>query len=318
MSFQRRTTRAESVHVVRRSGVEMQWDDLRYFLVIARRRSLAAAARDLGVSQATVWRHVSSLEQALQTRLFTSRSSSYVLSAAGEALFRSAERVEAEVNSARAVVEVEAVQLSGEVRVVTPEPVAGLLAMNLATLSREHPSIRVEMLTGSPTAGLNRRETDLALRFDRPAEDRFALKQKFLLGYGVFASDGYVRDHGRPQAVDRFQNHSLIAFDDATTHVAPASWLRKGGRGANIVFRSNSLQARLAVAKAGLGCLLLPTVVGLREPDLVQIFPEKLIGCLEMCLYSNARVTARPSVMAVSEFISQVLESHRDLLSSRA
>ncbi|RZI55041.1 MAG: LysR family transcriptional regulator, partial [Pseudomonas sp.] len=47
----------------------MNWEDLQFFLTIARSGSLSGAARVLGVNQATVSRRLASLEQQLNVRL---------------------------------------------------------------------------------------------------------------------------------------------------------------------------------------------------------------------------------------------------------
>ena len=55
-----------------RSGVD--WDDLRFFLMVARRGTLSAAARDLAVTQPTVGRRIAALERRLGAKLFARRS----------------------------------------------------------------------------------------------------------------------------------------------------------------------------------------------------------------------------------------------------
>ena len=295
----------------------MEWEDLRYFLAVARRQSLAAAARDLKVSQATVWRHVARLEQSLQVRLFAQRSTGYILSAAGEGLQESAQRVEAEIQAAKGRLSSNTAKLRGEVRLTTPELVAGLLAANLQMLRMRHPELCVEMVTSTPTAALSRRETDIALRYEAAAHGSLVIEHRFAVGFGIYASPGYIRKHGRPTAVDHFNGHALIGFDDSAGHVAPARWLRKGGQGARITFRSNSLQARFAAAKSGVGCALLPAMLGDGDPELVQVFSERAAGSLELYLFVNGRVTNSPNIAAVRSFIVSVLESRKQALTGR-
>ena len=51
----------------------LDWNDLRYVLAVARAGSAAGAARALGVSHTTVLRRVQALEQGVGTALFGSR-----------------------------------------------------------------------------------------------------------------------------------------------------------------------------------------------------------------------------------------------------
>ena len=51
----------------------LNWDDLRLLLLVARTRSLSAAAVQLGVSPSTVGRRIALLERALGVTLFLPR-----------------------------------------------------------------------------------------------------------------------------------------------------------------------------------------------------------------------------------------------------
>src|SRR5579859_6499825 len=72
------------------------WNDLRYFLAVAREGSTLAAGRLLRKSQTTVARRISALEAALGLPLFQKRQAGYVVTPAGEQLLPLAERVELE------------------------------------------------------------------------------------------------------------------------------------------------------------------------------------------------------------------------------
>ena len=62
------------------------WNDLRVFLEVQRHGRLLTAARSLGVSHATVARHLEALERALGSQLLVQQASGYQLTPAGQAL----------------------------------------------------------------------------------------------------------------------------------------------------------------------------------------------------------------------------------------
>jgi molybdenum-dependent DNA-binding transcriptional regulator ModE len=62
----------------------IDWDDVRYFLAVARGGSVRAAAKELGVNHATVLRRIAPLEDRLGTQMFEKLPSGYRLTAAGE------------------------------------------------------------------------------------------------------------------------------------------------------------------------------------------------------------------------------------------
>ena len=74
----------------------MNWNDLRYFLILAEEGSLSGAARRLRKEHTTVARRIEALEEAVGTKLFDRLPRGWQLTAAGQNLVPVAERVEAE------------------------------------------------------------------------------------------------------------------------------------------------------------------------------------------------------------------------------
>ena len=61
----------------------MSWDDARIFLALTRAPTSRAAARSLGVDQATVERRLNALEAERGAKLFLRAKDGYLLTAAG-------------------------------------------------------------------------------------------------------------------------------------------------------------------------------------------------------------------------------------------
>src|SRR3981189_882996 len=74
------------------------WNDLRYFLAIARGGSIGTAAKALGVNQSTVQRRLRALEVALDCSLADRQAGGYQLTAHGQQLLTYAEQVETTVS----------------------------------------------------------------------------------------------------------------------------------------------------------------------------------------------------------------------------
>src|SRR5262245_22901767 len=73
----------------------IDWDDVRYFLAVARGGSVRAAAAQLGVNHATVLRRVGQLEEQLGAQMFEKLPSGYRLTEAGEEVIELASQMEA-------------------------------------------------------------------------------------------------------------------------------------------------------------------------------------------------------------------------------
>lgn len=285
----------------------MDWDDLRIFLAVASAGSLAGGARRARVSQATTWRRIHSLEAALEATLFERKPTGYVLTPVGSTLLEAVSGVQRTIEVAQGRLADQPEALAGEVRVAAPEFVGLMLARRLPELARRHPRLVVELLTGSPAAGLLVRDVDVAIRAERMLSGGFALERTFRVPFGLYASPAYLRRHGAPRAIDDLKGHSLIGFDHSMAHVAPKPWLRAGGRGAAVVFRSNSPHARLIAARAGLGLAMLPEPLVEGTPGLRLVLPSREVGDLDLMVFVNAELRREPRVTAVRDFLAEIL-----------
>ena len=76
----------------------IDWDDIRYFLAVARGGSVRAAAERLGVNHSTVLRRIAQLEEHLGAHMFEKLPSGYRLTSAGEEVLEFANQMETSSN----------------------------------------------------------------------------------------------------------------------------------------------------------------------------------------------------------------------------
>src|SRR5215471_20236777 len=74
--------------LMNRASGGWQWDDVRFFLAVARTGGLSAAARALGVGHVTVGRRVALLEKRLGVTLLNHTPDGFATTSAGEAILR--------------------------------------------------------------------------------------------------------------------------------------------------------------------------------------------------------------------------------------
>src|SRR5262245_65044415 len=97
----------------------MNWNDVRYVLAISRGRTLAAAARLLGVDSTTVARRLSAVQETLGARLYQRLPDGTLrLTTAGDRAVLHAERIEREIAAFGALAGVGSA-ISGTVRVTS-------------------------------------------------------------------------------------------------------------------------------------------------------------------------------------------------------
>ena len=149
--------------------LELNWNDLRFVLALARSQSLAGAARRLGVNETTVARRVAQAEQRLSARLFERNLGRLHPTEAGTAVVAGAERVELEVQALESATSGADRLAAGSVRVTSvPIIVNRILVPALPRLLRDHPQLRVELIAEPRDLSLTKREADIALRLARP------------------------------------------------------------------------------------------------------------------------------------------------------
>lgn len=139
--------------------------DLEVLLAVARGGTLANAAARLAADASTVFRSVQRIEKHLGLRLFERTRQGYLASDAMLEIAGHAERIEAELEAARAAALAPSQEVAGRVRVTTVDAVLrGLLLPCMAELAARHPLLQLELRATNELLSLTKRDADLALR----------------------------------------------------------------------------------------------------------------------------------------------------------
>src|SRR3978361_960691 len=125
----------------------IDWDDIRYFLAVARGGSVRAAAGRLGINHSTVLRRIGQLEERLGTQMFEKLPSGYRLTPAGEEVLELANQTGATPHQLETRVFGRDQCVRGLLRVTLPPPLAThLLIPDFADFARRHPDIEMDIL----------------------------------------------------------------------------------------------------------------------------------------------------------------------------
>jgi len=287
----------------------MQWDDVRIFLAVANAGSLAAGARRLRLSQATVWRRMRALDASLGATLFERRPTGYVLTSQGTTFLRALEGIESTMTVARRRLSEGQDVIEGDVRIATPEFLASMLAARAAALASKHPRLRLEIVSSSPIAEYGYGEADIALRVERPTIGGFWISDPFPVRFALYASDAYVERHGAPVSLQDLSSHHLIDFDHSLAHAVPEPWRHTDLAKTRVALRCSSPHGRYAAACAGLGLALLPRCIGSADQHLREVLPPRIVGALDIFVCVRAELLGEARIAAVIEFASRALRA---------
>jgi DNA-binding transcriptional LysR family regulator len=274
--------------------------DLQLVAALVRGRSMRKAADQLGVHQSTVFRRLEQLEGDLGVRLFERLRDGYLPTPAGEELFALARRTEDELLQMESRLQGRDMRPSGLVRVTTTDTVlAAVLGPVLADFRAQHPEVELEIAISNQPFDLMRRDADVAVRPTPSPPQNVVGRRLAPLGFAGYAAVGTAPDVARGSA--------WIGFDASLAHIGPAQWLARLPDGPPPV-RVNSLLGAYQLARAGLGCALIPTYLGDDDPRLFRAagpYPE-MASAIWILTHPDLRRVARVKVFM--DFVSAALQ----------
>jgi DNA-binding transcriptional LysR family regulator len=286
----------------------LDWEDVRYFIALARLGTLSATARSLRVSHATVARRIASLEALLGKPLFERRPYGYALTAEGKAVLEDASTMERGANFVHRRLQSNT-ELNGLVRLTSSRALGELFVTErLAAFHQRYPGIDLELVAENQVVSLAHREADIALRFGAPKDSSLIARRVGTITLGLYASRSYRDKHSKDAPV-------MIGYNEESDFIPEASWLRKAFAGQRFAFRGSSQASQAAAARAGLGVALLPRFIAANDPDLVQMplklsLPDRAVWLLLRRDLKNV-----PRVRAVADYLVELFRRERKLLS---
>ena len=296
----------------------LDWNDLRYFLAVAREGSTLAAGRKLRVSQTTVARRVAALEDAVGFPLFDKRQAGYALTPAGEGLLDRASQVDLAATAFAEAAAAEKRDTSGVVRITTQEIFMILLAPILRELHERHPEIMIELDDSQDFRDLGEGEADIALRSAMGDLGPGIVGRR--IGpdhWTLYCSRAYAEEHGVPRTRAQLKKHAFIGGGGPKLWRAYSGWLHQLGLDDRVVMHHASAMGMLSAIRSGLGIAVLPAIVADAEPDLVQCTPPRDDHGRTMWLVTHERVRKTPRVRAVIDFLYERLMQHIRTLEAR-
>lgn len=193
--------------------MEMQWDDLKVFLAVARTESLSGAGRVLKVDPATVGRRVARLEEGLGTPLFAKSPQGYAMTDAGQRLLAHAERAEAAMGAAVEELAGQAGALSGQIRIGAPDGCANfLLPQVCAAIMADNPDLEVQIVALPRVFNLSKREADMAIGVSPPNAGRLTVQKITDYRLHLAASRRYLRRHPPILGLDDLKDHRMVGY----------------------------------------------------------------------------------------------------------
>lgn len=279
--------------------------DLDVLLALVRTGNLSEAGKRLGADTSTVFRNIQRIEKQLGQTLFTRSRKGYFASDVVLQVVAHAEKIESELEAARAVALGTENEVSGVVRLTTLDSVLySVLMPHLKALAAIHPKLQLELNASPHVASLTKRDADIAIRATSRPPDHLVGHH---LGRAHFAIYGASALFKNRRAQKPLEEYDWIALDDALPEDPVIKWRQKHFPKVVPRYRVDSLVAVGQAVRAGLGIGAMSTYKARYDTSLRALTPE-LENCsvnLWVLTHPDSRHLRR--IAAVYTFIAKTI-----------
>jgi DNA-binding transcriptional LysR family regulator len=256
-------------------SMKFDWNRARAFLVTAEEGSLSAAARALEMTQPTLGRQVSALEQELGVALFERAGRGLVLTPSGLELVDHVRAMGKAANRVSLTASGQSQTIEGSICITASEfHAAYLLPPIIAKLRRVQPGIKVEIIASNAASDLRRREVDIAIRSFRPTQPELVAKKIKDVPARLYAATSYLQQIGMPTCPEDLNQADFIDFDSSNRLLLGLNELGLSLTKKNFTIQTENHLVQWQLAKQGLGICIVPEDIGDAEPLVQQVLPD--------------------------------------------
>jgi DNA-binding transcriptional LysR family regulator len=261
---------------------------MRLFVSVVQSGSLSSAGRQLGLSPASVSRHMNSLEESLGVRLLNRTSRKLTLTEAGEIYYRQAEQILHQITEAnesvaqlqsvpRGTLRVHSRMLVGHQYIVPALP--GFIA--------QYPEIKIDLMLSNFPIDLVERNIDVDVRIGKMLDSSLVARKLASSERLVCAAPAYLERHPEIVRPADLAAHNCLTYRlnmgrNIWRFVGPDNTLTEVPVMGN--FQSDNGQALLVATQAGVGVALMPDWSirdDLASGRLRRIFPDYRVTHVE-------------------------------------
>jgi DNA-binding transcriptional LysR family regulator len=254
------------------------WNQVRAFQATAEEGSFSGAARVLGLTQPTLGRQISILEDRLGVLLFDRGGRSPVLTASGVELLEYAQNMTQAAGMLSLAASGQSQVIEGEVSLTANELMAAyVLPPVVRRIRMIAPKLEIRLVASDSVRDLTKREADIAIRHVRPDQPELVARLVGRTRAHLYGSEHYLKDCGEPDL--RRDSAGLDFLTDEHQERTKRTLTSRGVNLEKAEFRviSNSRVVIWEMIKLGMGVSVMTDdiadgVVGVKQlcPDLVS------------------------------------------------
>ena len=256
-------------------AIGFDWNKVRAFLATAEEGSLSAAARALGLTQPTLSRQVTGLEQDLGVTLFERGHRSMDLTESGLELLEHVRAMGEAATRVSLAASGRSELIDGHVSITATTMVASMYLPAVVELVRERaPGIELEITAASESLDLIRREADIAIRHARPEHGDLIAKRIGGTTARLYGATHYLDHIGRPKKPVDLADAEFVGFESPGTLVEHYNAMGVPVTREHFKVYSASSPVYLALIEQGLGLGVMTCDVAETRPALEEVLPS--------------------------------------------
>jgi DNA-binding transcriptional LysR family regulator len=288
------------------------WQPLADLIEIVDSGSLRAAAKRLGVSVNTVRARLARLEEAERKPIVIRTSDGVRLTPAGTDLYQKALKMRHARIEGDAEPDGDVLIEPGRVTIACTEGLGtGWLTPRIGDLKRRLPDLTIDLQFDYDLQRDRSRKADVGLTFSPPTNAELIVTKLATLHFMLFASPGYLREHGTPRTMDDLLDHHFVeqvtpGYNSAVLDLFLGSDRSKRA----VTVQTNSVVTQLWAAASGAGIALLPSYTRAITPLLV---PLPVLPQLRFPLsgFYHAEAKSSPAVRGVIDWLRDAFDTSR-------
>lgn len=284
----------------------MDWNLIKLYLAIYRKGTITQAAKDLQISEPTLFRRLHDYEKQYG-KLFIRQNGHYQLSRLGQLLLTPALEADKQLAKLDSCLHQYTNPESTTVTLTAPTSFAYLhLPEILKTLQAHLGTITIKLVTSNQPLNLDKEQADIALRVTDQPPNNYIAKKIAGLAWGAFASSGYLKAQDRrPEHIEQLQGLPVITPSGellTSTAIATVTSAIIANQGV----ATDDLVTMAELAKHGHGIALLPDEF--QQPDLQRLFTVKALGTNHLWLLTHPESRKLKHVSLVARLLSEALK----------
>lgn len=289
-------------------SVRFDWNRARAFLVTAEEGSLSAAARALGMTQPTLGRQVTALEDELGIALFDRAGRGLELTPSGIELVDHVRAMGEAASRVSLTASGQSQSIEGTICITASEVYsAHLLPPVVARLRQEAPGIEIEIVASNQVRDLKRREADIALRNTSPTQaDLIARKLKDETAR-LYATPNYLATLGPLSGVADLSGADFIGFDRNDVLLKGLNSMGFSLSQSNFPVFCGSHLVQWELVKSGIGIGVMPSAIGDAEPLVQRVLPDLDPIVFPMWLIAHRELRTSRRVRLVFDMLAEAL-----------